>query len=56
MRATSSTRCPQIVDSWRSIGPATDAAMVSGEAPVSVAVISTVGNSTAGNAATDNSW
>ena len=30
---------PAIVDSWRSIGPATDAPMVSGLAPGSVAVI-----------------
>ena len=30
---------PAIVESWRSIGPATEAAMVSGLAPGKVAVI-----------------
>ena len=43
---------PEMVDSWRSIGPATDAAMVSGLAPGKVAVIWMVGKSTAGSAAT----
>jgi len=46
---------PAIVDNWRSIGEATDAAMVSGEAPGRVAVIRIVGKSTAGSAATGNS-
>ena len=43
---------PAMVDNWRSIGEAIDAAMVSGLAPRSVAVISTVGKSTRGNAET----
>src|SRR5258705_11064576 len=34
---------PAMVESWRSIGPATDAAMVSGLAPGRVAVIWMVG-------------
>ena len=46
---------PEIVDSCRSIGEATDAAMVSGLAPGSCAVISMVGKSTFGNAETGNS-
>ena len=46
---------PAIVDICRSIGEATDAAMVSGLAPGSVAVISMVGKSTRGNAETDSS-
>jgi hypothetical protein len=43
---------PATVESWRSIGPATDAAMVSGLAPGSVAVIWMVGKSTLGSAET----
>ena len=43
---------PGTVDSWRSIGPATDAAMVSGLAPGSVAVMAMVGKSTFGSAET----
>ena len=43
---------PEIVDSCRSIGDATEAAIVSGLAPGSVAVIWMVGKSTAGSAAT----
>src|SRR6187431_2621176 len=43
---------PAMVDSWRSIGAATDAAIVSGLAPGSVAVIEIVGKSTAGRADT----
>ena len=46
---------PAMVESWRSIGEATEAAMVSGLAPGSVAVIWMVGKSTAGSAATGNS-
>ena len=46
---------PAIVDSDRSIGPATEAPMVSGLAPGRSAVIWMVGKSTAGNAATANS-
>src|ERR1700744_2783739 len=46
---------PAMVESCRSIGPATEAPMVSGLAPGSVAVIWMVGKSTAGSAATDNS-
>src|SRR5215470_9737814 len=46
---------PAMVESCRSIGPATDAAMVSGLAPGKVAVIWIVGKSTAGSAATDSS-
>ncbi len=45
---------PEIVDSCRSIGEATEAAIVSGLAPGSVAVIWMVGKSTAGSAATGN--
>ena len=43
---------PAMVDNWRSIGEATDAAIVSGLAPGSVAVIEIVGKSTAGSAET----
>src|SRR5215475_11333896 len=43
---------PAMVESWRSIGPATEAAIVSGLAPGSVALIWMVGKSTAGKAAT----
>jgi hypothetical protein len=43
---------PAMVESARSIGPATEAPMVSALAPGSVAVIWMVGKSTAGNAAT----
>jgi sugar/nucleoside kinase (ribokinase family) len=43
---------PEIVDNCRSIGAATDAAMVSALAPGNCAVITMVGNSTAGSAAT----
>src|SRR4051794_18436733 len=43
---------PAMVESWRSIGDATDAAIVSGLAPGSVAVIEIVGKSTFGSAAT----
>ena len=43
---------PAMVESWRSIGAATDAAIVSGLAPGSVAVIEMVGKSTAGRADT----
>ncbi len=43
---------PEMVDSCRSIGEATEAAIVSGLAPGSVAVIWMVGKSTAGSAAT----
>ena len=46
---------PAMVESCRSIGPATDAPMVSGLAPGRLAVIWMVGKSTAGSAATDNS-
>ena len=46
---------PAMVESWRSIGEATEAAMVSGDAPGSMAVIWMVGKSTAGSAATGNS-
>src|SRR4051812_48894299 len=46
---------PAIVESWRSIGDATDAAIVSGLAPGSVAVIAMVGKSTAGSAETESS-
>src|SRR3982750_1922008 len=45
---------PAIVESWRSIGPATDAAMVSALAPGSVAVTAMVGKSTLGSADTGN--
>src|ERR1700676_1423510 len=46
---------PAMVESWRSIGPATDAAMVSALAPGSVAVTAMVGKSTFGSAETGNS-
>src|SRR5664279_863197 len=46
---------PEIVDSCRSIGEATEAAMVSGLAPGNCAVIWMVGKSTAGSAATGSS-
>src|SRR5436190_13622443 len=46
---------PAMVDSWRSIGAATDAAIVSALAPGNVAVMAMVGKSTAGSAATDGS-
>src|SRR5205809_6619029 len=46
---------PAMVESWRSIGAATDAAMVSALAPGSVAVMAMVGKSTAGSAATESS-
>ena len=49
-----SDEMPEMVESCRSIGEATDAAMVSGLAPGSVAVIAMVGKSTAGSAATDS--
>ena len=43
---------PAMVESWRSIGEATEAAIVSGLAPGSVAVMEMVGKSTAGSAET----
>src|SRR3982075_1588271 len=46
---------PAMVDSWRSIMPATDAAMVSALAPGSVAVTAMVGKSTLGSAETGSS-
>ncbi len=46
---------PDTVESWRSIGAATEAAIVSGLAPGSVAVIEMVGKSTAGSADTASS-
>src|SRR5205085_2663606 len=46
---------PAIVDNWRSIGAATDDAIVSALAPGSVAVMARVGKSTAGSAATESS-
>ena len=46
---------PAMVESCRSIGPATEAPMVSGLAPGRVAVIWMVGKSTAGSAATASS-
>src|SRR3954451_9340226 len=46
---------PAMVESCRSIGAATDAAIVSGLAPGSVAVIAMVGKSTAGSAETESS-
>ena len=46
---------PAMVESCRSIGPATEAPIVSGLAPGNVAVIWIVGKSTAGSAATDSS-
>ena len=46
---------PAMVESWRSIGEATDAAMVSGLAPGRVAVMLMVGKSTRGSAETGSS-
>ena len=46
---------PAMVENCRSIGPATEAAMVSGLAPGSVAVTWMVGKSTRGSAATASS-
>src|SRR3954452_12728878 len=46
---------PATVDSWRSMMPATDAAIVSALAPGSVAVTAMVGKSTRGNAETGSS-
>src|SRR3954470_23545128 len=46
---------PAMVENCRSIGPATEAAMVSGLAPGRVAVIWIVGKLTAGNAGTESS-
>ena len=46
---------PAMVDSWRSMGAATDAAMVSALAPGNSPVMLMVGKSTAGSAATDSS-
>src|SRR3990170_8473284 len=46
---------PATVESWRSIGPATDAAMVSALAPGRVAVTAMVGKSTLGSAETGSS-
>ena len=46
---------PAMVESWRSITPATEAAMVSAEAPGSVAVTAMVGKSTLGSADTGSS-
>ncbi len=46
---------PAMVDNCRSIGEATEAAMVSALAPGSVAVMLMVGKSTAGSAATASS-
>ncbi len=46
---------PAMVDSCRSIGEATEAAMVSGLAPGKVAVMAMVGKSTAGRAETERS-
>src|SRR3954465_12334084 len=46
---------PAIVESWRSIGPATEAAIVSALAPGSVAVTAMVGKSTFGSAETGRS-
>src|SRR4051794_34827846 len=43
---------PAMVESWRSIGPATEAAMVSALAPGNVAVTAMVGKSTLGSAET----
>src|SRR6476620_12564731 len=45
---------PAIVDSWRSMMPATDAAIVSALAPGKVAVTAMVGKSTRGSAETGN--
>jgi hypothetical protein len=50
-----SEEMPEMVESWRSIGEATEAAIVSGLAPGSVAVMAMVGKSTAGSAATASS-
>ena len=61
MRAEPSDDCedieemPAMVESWRSIGDAIEAAMVSGLAPFRVAVISIVGKSTRGSAETESS-
>src|SRR4051795_8269570 len=46
---------PAIVESWRSMMPATEAAMVSALAPGKVAVTAMVGKSTLGRADTGNS-
>ena len=46
---------PAMVDNWRSMIPATDAAMVSALAPGRVAVTAIVGKSTFGSAETGNS-
>ena len=46
---------PEIVESWRSIGPATEAAIVSALAPGNVAVTAMVGKSTFGSADTGSS-
>ena len=46
---------PAMVESWRSIGPATDDAMVSALAPGKVAVTAMVGKSTFGSAETGSS-
>ena len=46
---------PAMVESWRSIGPATEAAMVSALAPGKVAVTAMVGKSTLGSAETGSS-
>ena len=46
---------PAMVENCRSIGPATEAAIVSGLAPGRVAVTWMVGKSTRGSAATANS-
>ena len=46
---------PAMVESWRSIGPATEAAMVSALAPGRVAVTAMVGKSTLGSAETGSS-
>src|SRR5260370_38635474 len=45
---------PAMVESWRSMMPATDAAMVSALAPGKVAVTAMVGKSTLGSAETGN--
>ena len=45
---------PAMVESWRSIGAATDAAIVSAPAPGNCATTWMVGKSTLGNAATGN--
>src|SRR5215471_10068252 len=46
---------PAIVESWRSMGEATEAAIVSALAPGNCPVIAMVGKSTAGSAATESS-